>query len=488
VTPPPSILAAIEDDASRSVGERFVALAAEYFADTRARDARVSTAQTPSALASRFDEPIPSAPREVDDIVRRIRDEIIPDCNHLFHPRYVGHQMAGPLPAAVWSEVITSALNQSVAVWEMSPVFTVLEHRIIGWMNQLAGFPAGAGGTMTSGGTEATFTALLAARGAAIPDAWTNGVGANPPVMLCGEHAHYGVTRAAAQLGLGVRNVLPIGSRNFRMDTDALAAALEQLTGAGRRIMAVVATAGSTPTGSFDDLETIADLCDRYAVWLHVDAAHGGSALLSPAHRGRLRGIQRARSMAWDPHKMMLLPSQAGMLLMRDERDLDSAFSQRAPYLFQGDHSERVWDQGTRSFMCSRRAEVFKLWVALQRYGTDALAEMHDYFCDLTRDFHACVDSHPEFETLHEPESNILCFRYVGTTPRSDEQLDALNRELRERYNASGEGWITATNLAGRRVLRVTIMNPRTTAADLRDVLDGLATIGRRLAHDARSD
>jgi len=131
---------------------------------------------------------------------------------------------------------------------------------------------------------------------------------------------------------------------------------------------------------------------------------------------------------------------------------------------------------------------VFKLWVALQRYGRDGLAKLHDHFCNLTRAMWEEIAERGDFEALHEPESNILCFRYVGTTPRSDEQLDALNRELRERYNASGEGWITATNLAGRRVLRVTIMNPRTTAADLRDVLDGLATIGRRLAHDARSD
>src|SRR5205085_10693482 len=122
-----------------------------------------------------------------------------------------------------------------------------------------------------------------------------------------------------------------------------------------------------------DDLHAIADLCDENAVWLHVDAAHSGSALLSKTHRQRLRGIERARSIAWDPHKMMLLPTQAGILLVRDERDLDAAFSQRAPYLFADSRDARVWDQGTRSFMCSRRADVLKLWVALQRYGIDGL-------------------------------------------------------------------------------------------------------------------
>ncbi len=416
----PEILAMIEADADASVGRAFVALAAEYFSQTRSRDGRVSTRHTPAGLAARFDEPLPTEGRALDEILARIRADVIPESNHLFHPRYVGHQIAGPLPAAVWTESITAALNQSLAVFEMSPVFTVLEHRVIQWMAALCGFGQGAGGTMTSGGTEATFTALLAARGAVLPDAWTNGVGSDPPVLLCGEHAHYAVTRAAAELGLGMRNVFPIRSREHRMDTDALAGALNEMARLGKRVMAVVATAGSTATGSFDDLETIASLCDRHGVWLHVDGAHGASALLSSKHRAKVAGIERVRSVAWDPHKMMLLPSQAGMLLMRDERDLDAAFSQRAPYLFQNNQGERVWDQGTRNFMCSRRAEVFKVWVALQRYGARALGTMYDYFCDLARTFHEELTERPEFEALHAPESNILCFRYVGQRNHDD--------------------------------------------------------------------
>lgn len=479
---PPEILRKIEADTDAAVGKAFVTLAAEYFAQTRSRDGRVSTLHTPAGLAARFEEAAPRIGRSMDAIVSRLRSDILPDSNNLWHPRYLGHQIAGPLPAAVWMESLTAALNQSIAVFEMSPVGTVLEHRVISWMCELVGFPRG-GGTFTSGGSEANFTALLAARSAVLPDAWKSGIGSDPPVLLCGEHAHYAVTRAGGALGLGMRNVLPIRSRNFRMDTDALKRALVEMGRMGKRVMAVVATAGSTATGSFDDLDTIATLCDEHGVWLHVDAAHGATALLSPAHRHRLRGVERARSLVWDPHKLMLMPSQAGMLIVRDERDLDTAFSQRAPYLFQAaeDESERTWDQGPRSFMCSRRADVFKVWVALQRYGLEGFAELHDYFCALTRVMWQEIGDRDDFEALHEPESNILCFRYVGRTPRSNEALDQLNRELRERYNLSGEGWITGTTLDGRRVLRVTIMNPRTTPTDVRDVLDGLAEIGKAL-------
>ncbi|HMA25526.1 MAG TPA: pyridoxal-dependent decarboxylase [Gemmatimonadaceae bacterium] len=475
--PSPDVLSKIEADADIGVGRAFAGLAADYFAETRSRAGRVSTQHTPASLAARFDEPMPLDGHSIDSIVSRIRSDILPDCNHLYHPRYVGHQIAGPLPAAVWMESLTAALNQSVAVFEMSPVATVLEHRVIAWMCELAGLPTGSGGTLTSGGTEATFTALLAARGVSMPDAWTNGVGSDPPMLLCGEHAHYAVTRAGAELGLGMRNVLAVRSRNFKMDPAALREALNEVGRVGKRVMAVVATAGSTATGSFDDLEAIAGLCDEYGAWLHVDAAHGGSALLSATHRHRVGGIERARSIAWDPHKMMLLPSQTGMILVRDQRDLDSAFSQRAPYLFNQAEGERVWDQGTRSFICSRRADVFKLWVALQRYGANGLAELYDYFCALTRQMWDAIADRRDFEAMHDPECNILCFRYVGDRTRNDVALDALNRELRERYNLSGEGWITGTNLDGRRVLRVTMMNPRTTTADISDILDGLATI-----------
>jgi len=481
---PPAILSEIEADASRDIAAKFVAIAADYFEQTRRRDDRVSTSSSPSQLARRFDEPLPREAHDVDVVIERLRTQVIPDANHLWHPRYVGHQIAGPLPAAVWTEPVTAALNQSVAVFEMSPVGTVLEHQVISWLCALVGFPSESGGTLTSGGTEATFTGLLAARAAALPDAWTNGVGADPPVLLCGEHAHYAVTRAGAQLGIGMRNVLAVRSRDYKLDPEALADRIAEFARDGRRVMAVVATAGSTATGSFDDLDAVASVCDEHGIWLHVDAAHGGSALLSNTHRERLRGIERVRSLAWDPHKMMLLPSQAGTLLVRDARELESAFSQRAPYLFADAHAERSWDQGPRSFMCSRRADALKLWVALQRYGADALGELYDYFCALARFMFEEIAERAGFVALHEPEGNILCFRYVGSGGLSNVTLDEVNRELRERYNQSGEGWITATNLDGRRVLRVTLMNPRTTTDDIRDILDGLARVGARIERE----
>src|SRR5215208_876754 len=296
-----SILAELERDMAPECAAAFVALATDYFAATRDGGGRVSTSHTPAALAERFAEPLPRGGQPAARVVERLARDVLGDCNRLYHPMYVGHQVSAPLPAAVWTEVLAAALNQSLAVFEMSPVGTVIETQLVRWMCELAGYGAGAGagGTLTSGGTEATFTALLAARARVMPDAWERGVSVaaeHSPVVLCGEHAHYAVTRAVGQLGLGMRSVVAVPSREYRMDVTALAARLDEARRAGRAVMAVVATAGSTATGSFDDLEAIGRLCEEREVWLHVDGAHGASALLSAAHRQRLRGLERARS------------------------------------------------------------------------------------------------------------------------------------------------------------------------------------------------
>jgi L-2,4-diaminobutyrate decarboxylase len=476
------VFADVEQDAEASAAEAFARIAVDYLVATRSGEGRVSTALGPEELARRFDEPLPRSGRPLEDVLERLRREVIPDSNHLCHPRSMGHQVSAPLPAAVWTESLVAALNQSAAVWEMSPVGTLLEARVVRWMCELAGLGPEAGGTFTSGGTEATFAALLAARAAALPNAWKEGVGSASPVVLHGEHAHYAVARAVGELGLGTDNAVAVPSRGYRMDVAALEAELDRQQARGRRVMAVVATAGSTATGSFDDLEAIGGLCEAREVWLHVDGAHGASALLSPTHRPRVKGIERARSIAWDPHKMMLMPLSASVVLVRDERDLDAGFSQRAPYLFHARVGARAWDQGVRSFQCSRRLDAIKVWVAVQRYGADGLGALYDRLCATARALYEQVVARRDFEPLHEPESNILCFRFRGEGSLEGERADALNLRLREEFNRSGEGWITTTLLGGRRVLRVTVMNPRTTPDDTGRTLDRLAETGAALA------
>ena len=479
------VMERLERDAAPEAAAQVIALATDYFAATRRGDGPVSSGAAPNDRDARFDEPMPETGRELAEIVARVERDVMTHANRLAHPMYMGHQVAFPLPTAVWTDAVISSLNQSVAVEEMSPTLTALEHRVIRWMCDAVGYPAGSGGTLTSGGTEATFTALLAARAAALPDSWMNGITEPKPVVLCGEHTHYAVTRAVAELGLGMRSAIVVPSVDHRMNVGALHRELRALRDKSVPVMAVVATAGHTATGSFDDLDAIGQLCEEFGVWMHVDGAHGATAILSDRHRHRMRGIERARSIAWDPHKMMLLSLPAGMLLVRSESELQAAFAQRAPYLFHGDaEAARVRDQGVRSFQCSRRADVLKLWVVLQRYGRRGIAALYDHLCELAVRVQAELEKHPELEVLHAPDCNILCFRYVGDGTLDDEALDTVNREIRERYNRSGAGWITGTVLGGRRVLRVTMMNPRSTTAHIRGLVEGLLAVARELGSD----
>jgi len=477
------ILAELEADTSLDVGKQFAAVTARYFESTRRGAGQVSTPRSIEELERRFDEEFPADGRPVEEIIERLERDVIADANKYYHPMYMGHQTSTPLAVGVWMESVIGALNQSLAVWEMSPTASTIEHRIVSWLAKLAGYGTGAGGTLTSGGTEANFTAMLAARTAAVPDAWENGVGADPPAVVYGEHAHYAVTRAIGQLGLGRRNAIPIPSRDYRIDTDALTKSLDGLRDDGKRVMAVVASAGTTATGSFDDLETIGALCEERRIWLHVDGAHGASALLSARPPRALNGLRHSRSLAWDPHKMMLLPLAAGMVLTRDEGDLERAFAQQAPYLFHAGKSSRVMDQGIRSFQCSRRADVLKLWFVMQRFGSKGLGHLYDHLCGTARLLYEAIENRDDFENLHQPESNILCFRYLGEGGKgkrksagADEtkRIDELNRAVRPLYNREGSGWITATTLNGRPALRVTMMNPRTGAEHVRALLEGI--------------
>jgi L-2,4-diaminobutyrate decarboxylase len=473
------LLRTLEEDMHFEAGEAFLRVAARYLESS-------SGPRPVPESAGRLMELVGSPPRQgraIAEVIAQLERDLVPNSNWLYHPRCLGHQVSPPLPAAVWAEPVIGALNQSMAVAEMSPLATAIETGLIRWMAALAGLSPDAGGVFTSGGTEATFTALLAARAAALPDAWENGVSAGIFVVT-GEQSHYSVARAVAELGLGARQCLALPQTGFREDTDILARELDRLAAEGRTVMAVVTTAGSTATGRFDDLERVGHLCAERSLWMHVDACHGAAALFSENHRRRLDGLSRASSISWDPHKMMLLPLSTGVVLVRDERLLEAAFAQRAPYLFHGSAGERVWDQGTRSFQCSRRADAIKLWVALQRYGTSAFGTLYDHLCATTTAIHESISGRGDFEPGPAPECNIVCFRYIGRRDPADPALDAVNASLRRRFNNSGQGWITTSRLDGRQVLRMTVMNPRTRPADGDAILDALAELAATPEHE----
>jgi L-2,4-diaminobutyrate decarboxylase len=383
--------------------------------------------------------------------------------NHLHHPSYMGHQVCPPLLDAATADLLISFMNNSIAVWEMSPIGTVIEKEVVRWLADRAGYPETAEGTAVSGGSVANLTGLMAARARFVSDAIEK-----RPVILTSADAHYSVARAAAIMGIPKTDVVKVATDDeHRMDVDALndmLAAVEARDDAA--VMAIVATSGSTATGAFDRLDEIALLRDRYRTWLHVDAAHGASVLLSETLAPLVRGIERADSFSWDPHKMMWMPLSLGTILVRDGIWLRRAFEADAPYLFNAG-SDNI---GEMTIQCSKRADAIKLWLVLRSHGPRVIADALERVTDLTRYLHRKLEESDDFEPVHAPHLNILCFRRRDFT---DEQT----ADLRERLNRSGRAWITTTLLRGERVLRVTMMNPRTTEQDIDAMLDALRTV-----------
>jgi L-2,4-diaminobutyrate decarboxylase len=475
-----------EREAFRTAGHELIERMAAYLEVVGGR--RVFPARGPSEQLARFADRLPRRGRPAGEVWADVWDRVVDDAIHLAHPMYMGHQVAPPLPHAVLADALASLLNQSTAVWEMSPTATAVEQQVVGWIRELLGFPPEADGTLVSGGSAANLTGLLAAREAVFPGAWTQGVagrdGLAGAAVFVADHAHYSVERALGVMGLGAGAAVPIPERDFRMDPDALAGAIADARTAGRMPLAIVATAGSTATGLFDDLVAIADIARDEGIWLHVDGAHGASFLVSDRLRGLLRGIERADSVSWDPHKLLFMPISAGAVMVRDRRHLDAAFQQRAPYLFHPRPGEtRSHDIGRRTLQCSKRFDALKVWVCLQHYGLDHFARLQERTVDNALTLHRMLTDADDFEAVHVPESNILCFRHQPAAWRTLEPdaVDSLHGRLREAYNASGQGWITTTVLDGRRVLRVTLMNPATETRHLEALLEGLRETAGRL-------
>lgn len=403
---------------------------------------------------------------------RRLR-ELAEASVRLNHPCSMAQQICAPIPLAALVESFVAALNQSIAVWDMSPAGTLIDRDVVARFKRLVGYPAAAEGSLVPGGSFANLTALLAARAALAPRAWMRG-GARIAI-LCGAQTHYSIARAAGIAGLGTDGVFPIATdASFRSDPQGIDAAARAARRAGYRRFVLVATAGSTATGSFDDLDAFADAARRLGAWLHVDAAHGGGLLFSRRLRKLLRGLERADSIAFDPHKMMFMPLAAGLVLVRDGARLRGAFEQNAPYLFSPVRRP-VADVGPFTLACSQRFDALKIWMVWNAYGRALFATLAESVCATARAAHDYCEQSRLLAPLHRPESNIICFGLRGRGG------DRAHWQLKEAVNATGRAYISSATLGGRRCLRMVVMNPRSRPEHARRVLDTVEAVATRL-------
>ncbi|MFZ0963233.1 MAG: aminotransferase class V-fold PLP-dependent enzyme [Terriglobia bacterium] len=462
----------------RQAGHRLIDQLTEYLLAARQGQMPVLPEPAPPALADRHQQapPAEAAPDAMKYLAQRVQ-ELVEQGIHLQHPGYIGHQVCPPLPVSSLADLAAGVFNQSMPVYEMSPSATHIERQTARWLCNIIGWDKAADGVFTSGGSLGNLTALLAARNHATGGAaWEKGVRSGPPLaILVSEHAHYSVARSAGILGLGQENVLRVPvDRQFRMDAAALAACYHEAMAQGKKVVAVVASAGTTATGSFDPLREIGKFCRTQGVWFHVDGAHGASVLLSPKYRSLADGIELADSVIWDAHKMLFVSSLATALLFRQGSHGYEAFSQEASYLF-GRHAFPEYDLGLRTIECTRPMQAWKLWICFQLYGECGLGELVTQKLDLARAFAALLKAQPDFELLTEPMCNILCFRHIPGGAKREELsvklLDEHQAKIRQRVLASGRFFLVQTRIGDALYLRCTLMNPYTTEHDLARLL-----------------
>ncbi|MBD3673020.1 MAG: aminotransferase class I/II-fold pyridoxal phosphate-dependent enzyme [Planctomycetaceae bacterium] len=476
------IAAAYDTQLLQSAGRKVIDLLAEHLEKCQASSKSVlnwnEPAENITVAARMLHEAEACEAEEIESRIQLLVETIMARGHNLHDPRYIGHQVPASVPLAGLFETITSVTNSVMAVYEMGPWATACETALVREIGRLIGYPEGSfSGLITSGGSLANLTALLTARNVTLGESWKEGLSSrNPrPVMIAHGAAHYCIERSAGILGLGTENCLkaPLDDRG-RIDVEKLEQLIRDVQSQGHPILAVCASACATPIGAFDPLHPIADLCEKYNLWLHVDAAHGGATCFSDKYRHLISGLERADSLICDAHKMMFVPALCAFVFYKNREHQYQAFQQSAPYLFDPSAPDLVeYDSGLKTIECTKPAVAFGLWGIWATFGKTLFADLVDLTFSLGKVLYDKLKAAEDFQTLHEPECNIVAFRYRPEAIRNApaEKIGELQLRLRRRLIESGKFYIVPTQFEGVAALRCTVMNPLTTPTQFDELM-----------------
>lgn len=382
-------------------------------------------------------------------------------------PRFVNQLFAGRERVATAADMIASALNTSMYTYKAAGPQILVERALLMHMLDKAGMTGG-DGMFTPGGSLSNLAAMIIARNEMVPGAREDGLDARGRIVYVSAESHYSIRKNANMIGVGRSAVRPVAvDARGRMLPDALEDAIRADRAAGRRPMMIVATSGTTVMGAFDPLAPLADIAQREELWLHVDGAFGGTALLHERTRPLLDGLDRADSFTWDAHKTMGVPLTCSVVLTRKPGLMRTHFDETAPYLFQHDYDdEQAWiNPGVKSLQCGRRNDAIKLWAQWQALGDAGYTARVEKQLALARTAADIVRSDDRFVLSCEPDWLTVCFEVRGKP--SDEICDALNR--------SGELKVGYGIVHGRRVIRLATINPSHSEGDIERMMADIA-------------
>lgn len=458
--PPATDLGDMPPEEFQAHGRRILEWISEYLgspgeypvlAAVRPGDVRASLAPTP--------------PREGEPFERILRDfdeRVVPGLTHWNHPGFFAYFANTASSPGILAELLAAGVNANAMIWRTSPAATEVEGLTADWLRQLLRLPEEFSGFINDTASHNSLYALAAARALAFPEAGEEGLHALPPGRIyASEHVHSSIDKAAITLGLGRRGVRHLAADgDCRLRPGALRAAIKEDLAAGIRPVAVVAVAGTTSTASIDPLAEIADICEEYGIWLHVDAAYAGVAAIVPELRPLLAGWERAESIVLNPHKWLFTPMDCAVLYCRRPEALAGAFALTPPYLSSRDKG-RTRDLMNYGVALGRSFRALKLWFVLRYFGGRGLADRLREHCRLARRFAGWVRASDDWRLVTPATLSLVVFRY-RVPGMGRERANRANERILEAVNASGEVFLSHTVLDGRYVLRLSVGNLRT--------------------------
>jgi aromatic-L-amino-acid decarboxylase len=470
--------------ALRALGHRALDDAMDYMESLRERPA---WEHAPAHVKAHFDGPPPEGPQPIEDIYREYVEYVQPYQLGNCHPRFWGWALGSGTPMGVIAEMLAAATDSVSGIYSYVSN-NYVELQVLDWCKEMLGYPLGAGGLLTSGCSASNLIALAVARNAGAGfDVRGEGLAGPRLTIYCSAEAHSSLTKAVELLGMGTRSLRRVPTDDLlRIDVAALAGMVAQDRDDGLLPICVVGVAGTTNTGSIDDLPGLADFCEREGLWFHVDGAFGAWAAIAPASRHMVAGMERADSLAFDLHKWMNLTYPVGCVLVRDAQAQLRTFSLTPSYLAHGEGERGLtgvdvpWlsDYG---FELSRGFKALKVWMALKEHGVDKFGRVIQQNIDQARYLAGLVTATPELELALTVALNIVCFRYVRSG-LDDAALDQLNKDIELELQERGIAVPSVSTIGGRTYLHVAVANHRSRREDFDLLVREVVRLGEELA------
>ncbi len=453
----------------RRHGYAIIDFIADYF--ERIEEFPVLSQIEPDSLKNSLPRSAPEQGEDFGDIFADVEKLILPAVTHWNHPSFHGLFSTSTSSVGVFGEMITAAFDMKAMLWRTSPASTELEDVVLDWLRQMMDLPDNFEGIIYDTASVSTMHAIAAARekaGLNIRDEGMSGRTDLPLLRVyCSEHVHSSIDKAVITLGMGTRSLRKIAcNEKFEMIPEALAEAIDEDIEAGYLPICVIPTIGTTSTSSVDPVDAVADICEKYGLWLHVDTAYAGSTAIVPEFREYFKGCERADSIVVNPHKWLFTPFDLSVLYCKDLNVLKQAFSLVAEYLKTSDETtvKNGMDYGIQ---LGRRFRALKLWFVIRYFGREGLIARLREHCRLARLFASWVEESPDFEMLAPVPFALVCFR---ACPSGVEDLNALNERIMNEINASGDAYLSHTKLNGKFTLRLSVGSIRVEERHLRKV------------------